>query len=142
MAVSHNEEKEGTKMELREQILAMDDIESEIVEVPQWDNVKIEVRAMTARERAQMFRGAVDEEGEVDMERMYPELVIASCYDPDTGRPVFTSDDREQLLNKSGAALEKLAMSAIHMSGMDKAAEARLGKGSLIPAMSDEATSS
>lgn len=117
-------------MELREQIFAMDDIESEIVEVPQWSNVKIEVRGMTGRERAQMFRGALNEEGEVDFERMYPELVIASCYDSDTGRPVFQSEDREQLLNKSGAALEKLAMVAIRLSGMDKAAEARLGKDS------------
>ena len=85
-------------MTLREAIFSADDIAKEIVEVPEW-GVSVEVRAMTAAERAKLGEGAmVGDKTNVGL--MYALTVIASIYDPETGLPVFTDNDREAILSK------------------------------------------
>lgn len=115
---------------LRDKILAAEDIESEVVPVPQWD-AKIEVRALDGRARARFFTQYINPEtGDMDYERMYPSLLIQTCFDPETGEKVFTDDDHDALNAKSGAALETVAKVALRLSGLGKDAVKEAGKDS------------
>jgi len=104
-------------MLLRDKILAAKDIQDEVVDVPEW-GVKLLVRGLTGRQRARLLQNAVDANGNVDLERIYPELVIYSVYDPETGEQVFKPADRDALADKSGAALERIAQVAMRLSGL------------------------
>jgi hypothetical protein len=45
-------------------------------------------------------------------------------YDPTTGLPIFTEQDREAILSKNGSVIERLATKALGSSGLsDKAVE-------------------
>lgn len=115
---------------LRERILAMQDVDREVVDVPAW-GVKLEVRSMTGRERAVMLEKFMDvSTGEMDVKNLYPSLIIACVFDPDTGEPVFTVNDHDALNEKNAAALEVLASAAMRLSGMSPAAQEQLGKDS------------
>lgn len=105
-------------MSLRDQILACKDIQSEVVEVPQW-GATVEVRGMTGRQRALVLKESVDARGNVDLQKLYPHLVIVSCYDPETGEPVFLAGDFDAVAEKSGAALEVIAQVAMRLSGFN-----------------------
>jgi hypothetical protein len=55
---------------------------------------------------------------------MYAKTVIATVYDPTTGLPIFTEQDREAILSKNGSVIERLATKALGSSGLsDKAVE-------------------
>lgn len=115
-------------LSLRDKILAADDIATEPVEIPEWD-VTLHVKSMTGKARAQMLREAADPEtGEMDYEKLYPQVIAATVVDPDTGEYVFTSSDVDALNLKSGAVLERLASAGMRVSGMTKEAEKELGK--------------
>ena len=107
--------------ELRAKALEADDIEEEIVPVDQWD-IKLLVKGMSGGDRAKFLKRS-SRAGEVDLERFYPELVIATCFDPDApDERVFDPADRDALSAKSGAALELIAAVALRLSGMGQAA--------------------
>lgn len=118
---------------LRERILAADDLDSEVVDIPEWDNVKLELRVMTGTERAHMVERSKhanpDEKG-LDPHKFYPNVLIASCFDPETGARVFTDSDVKALSDKSAAVLERLATRCMELSGLSDAAVKRLGKDS------------
>lgn len=103
--------------ELKKSILEFDDIESEIVPVPQWDNKKIEVRGMTSKERAKLLKASAAT-GDVDMEKWFPDLLIATLHDPETGEKIFERADRAAINAKSGAAVSLLADVAARLSGL------------------------
>jgi hypothetical protein len=111
-------------MNLREKIFSADDITKELVQVPEW-GVAIELRSMTANERAGMTeRASRGNDGKVDIKLMYALTLIATVYDPESGMPLFTEADKEALLSKNGAVVERLATKAMGVSGMaDKAVE-------------------
>lgn len=111
---------------MRDRIKQSSDITSETVDVPQWD-VKLEVRSMKGGERARMLM-AVNTGEKMDFEKFYPEIIIATCYDPDTGERVFEPGDTEWLNDKSSAALEKLARVGMKLSGMGEDAVDEAGK--------------
>lgn len=113
---------------LRNKILQAEDIESEMVEVPQW-GVTVEVRSMDARSRISMTQD-VSEDGSVSMERLYPDMVIQTAHDPETGERIFGADDRDLLLSKSSAALDILATAAMRVSGMSPTSVDEAGKDS------------
>lgn len=104
-------------MSLRDRIIAADDIGRHLVEVPEW-GVEIEVRTLSAGMRTRMLKTAQTAEGEVDLELLYPTVLIATCYDPETDEPVFTSDDIQIIQEKSATAVEALAQKAMEVSGM------------------------
>jgi len=108
-------------MSLREQILEARDIQEELVEVPEW-GVKILVRGLTGRQRAQLLQNAIDVAGRVDLARVLPELVIYCVYDPETKEQVFKPADRDMLLEKSGTVLERIATTAMRLSGLTQEA--------------------
>lgn len=105
-------------MSLRDKILKASDIAQEDVEVPEWD-VTIRVMSPTGRERLRLIQGSMVD-GEVDIEKMTAAVVIATATDPETGEKIFTADDVDALLEKSGKAFERVSAAAMRVSGMNE----------------------
>jgi hypothetical protein len=103
--------------ELRKSILEYDDIERETIEVPQWGNKKVEIRGMTSKERAKLLKNST-RDGSVDMVRWFPDLIIATVYDPESGEKVFEQADRAAINEKSGAAISEISEVAARLSGL------------------------
>lgn len=116
-------------MSLRDRILAAEDIQTRRVVVPQWE-VEVELRTLSALERTRLIKTCTDGEGNVDLEKMYPMLVIAACFDPETGGKVFDVSDFDQIADKSAAAIEFVARNAMELSGMNANAVDAEGKDS------------
>jgi len=114
---------------LRDQIIAADDIGKETVHIDIWD-VDVEVRTMTAAERSKMLNSAMDDSGNIDLEQLYPRILIATVFDPESGEQVFSGDDVSALQNKSAAAVEKVAQKAMALSGLTPEAVDEAGKAS------------
>ena len=125
-------------MSIREQIINADDIEHEIIDIPVW-GVKIEVRSMTGRARTRLIKTATDNDGQLDMETLYPDMVILCAFDPETGEQIFTQDDRDLLLSKSAGPLEQVALAAMRISGMTPDALDAAGKD--LPSTEDDDSS-
>ena len=103
--------------ELRKTVLESDDIEEEIVDVEQW-GVKLLIKGMSGKGRAQFLKRTA-KGNQVDLEKFYPELIIATAFDPDDpDEKVFEPADRDALSSKSGAALEAVSGVALRLSGM------------------------
>ena len=116
-------------MSLRDRILQAKDIQSNLVTVEQW-GVDLDIRTMTAVERSRLVSSCTKADGTVDMEKMYPMLLVASCYDPENGEKVFSSADMEALQEKSAAAIEFVAQKVMEVSGMNPKAVDQEGKDS------------
>lgn len=112
---------------LRDKILGAQDITSETVTVPEWD-VTVEVRGLTGTQRARLLKNGFEANGAVNFERLYPELVIASTFDPESGERIFSEADRDALNDKSGAALERIAQAAMRVSGLNPDANEQAAK--------------
>ncbi len=109
-------------MNLREQILAANDLKEKVVEIPEWGTAVI-VRTLTGSQRAALLQEAVDQRtGKVDFSCLYPDLVILAAYDPQTKEPIFTMADREALAGKAGHIIERIAQEASKLSGLDAGA--------------------
>ena len=114
---------------LREAILSFNDYREELVTVPEWGGVQFLIRGMSGTARAEMLQRAVNPDtGEMEFGSLYPEVIIASALDPFTHEPIFQAGDRGALNSKSGGVLERLARTAMRLSGLDGQAEERLGK--------------
>lgn len=111
----------AAKKSLRDKILSSNDIKSEMVTVSEWD-CDVKMKGLTGKQRARLLQDAVDSNGRMNLEKMYPELIIYSCFDPETDEQLFNIEDREILNTKSGGALEKLAIVAMRLSGLSKSA--------------------
>lgn len=105
--------------ELRKTALNAEDIEKEIVDVPEW-GINVEVRGMAAADRFRLLQTS-SVEGKVNFQRWFPDLVIACVYDPDSGERVFEPADRDALLAKSGKVVGSLAETASRLSGLSDA---------------------
>lgn len=114
-------------MSLRDRILAADDIGKELFNVPLWD-VEVEIRTMTASERSKMLNSAMDKDGNLDLEQLYPRILIATVFDPKSGEKVFDADDVAALQNKSASAVESVAQKAMTLSGLTPDAVDDAGK--------------
>lgn len=119
-----------TKNALRDKILQAQDLRSELLDVPHW-GVKVEIRTLTAKERSSLIGKAMNRQtGDIDYGILYPLLVVACTYDPETGEKVFTEADTDALGGKSGAAMEHIAQKAADLSGLTEEASNALGEGS------------
>lgn len=103
--------------ELRKTILEAADLEVEIVDVPEW-NAKVEIRSLSGKERATLLSRASKADGGVDLVRWFPDLVIATAHDPETGDKIFEQADRDALNAKNGAVVSRLATVAQRLAGM------------------------
>jgi hypothetical protein len=104
--------------ELKKLIFEYDDIPTELVAVPEWGDIKVLVKGMTGKSRANFLKRASDNDGNISYDRFYAELIIATVYHPDTDEAVFEGADRESINAKSGAALETVATVAQRLSGL------------------------
>ena len=114
-------------MSLREKILKANDIQEEIVEVPEW-GVKVLVRGLTGEARAKILSKATDVSGKIDYAKLYASLVILSTFDPDTKEQVFEETDRDEIMKKSATAIERIATVAMRLSGIGKIEEEKIEK--------------
>jgi hypothetical protein len=114
---------------IRDQILAKQDIPSEMVDVPEW-GVKVEVRGMTGAERTRIMDKATQNAGDVNLQFVYPEIVIATAFDPESGEQVFKPGDRDALLAKSATALDRIAAVGMRLSGFTAESADDMGKDS------------
>lgn len=116
-------------MSLRDRILSANDIQSNIVHVEAW-GVDIDIRTITAIERSRLVATCTKEDGNIDMEKMYPLLIIAAVFDPETDTRVFSSDDMMLIQDKSASAVEFVAQKVMESSGMMSKAVDTEGKSS------------
>jgi len=112
---------------LRENILKANDIQEEIVEVPEW-GVKVLVRGLTGEARAKLLSKATDVSRKIDYAQLYASLVILSTFDPDTKEQVFEETDRDELMKKSATAIERITTVAMRLSGVGKIEEEKIEK--------------
>jgi hypothetical protein len=118
------------RLTLAEEILNMDDSESEIVVVPQWKNKKILCKNMTGAERARLAKLVTfDANGVMDNESTSADVVMAGSYDPDNpNEKIFSGSQREFLLNKNSAALELLGGVINRLSGISRDSQKKAEK--------------
>lgn len=113
---------------LAQQILDADDTETVPFDVPEW-NVKLELRSPSGEERSALQRSFVDMDATMaagavqlrDLKVMYPALIVACAYDPDTGERVFEGFDADTfaaLNRKNGAVLERIAQRCLDLVGL------------------------
>jgi len=115
---------------LRDQILNKQDIPSEIVKIKEWDT-EVKVQGMTGAERTRILDLAMQEgDGTMNLQMVYPEIVISTAFDPKTGEQIFTPTDRAALLSKSAVALDRLATVGMRLSGFTQDTADALGKDS------------
>lgn len=114
---------------LRDKILQASDIVTERVHVPEW-GIDVEVKTMTGAERAVIMQTVAEAGGQMDFRNIYPEVVIACTYDPETGERVFSYDDKPHLMAKSGLAIDRIAAVGLRLSGFTKESGDEMGKGS------------
>lgn len=123
-------------MSLRDQILSLNDIPRELVFIKEW-NLEIEVRGMTGAQRTRILDLAMDDKSGINLQLVYPEIVISTSFDPSTGELIFSPEDRDALLSKSANALDKLAQAGMRLSGFTQQASDELGKDSSETAIED-----
>jgi len=114
---------------LRDQILNSNDIPKELVKVKEW-GIEIEVRGMTGAERTRILDIAMGKDQDVNLQMVYPEIVIATSFDAETGEQIFTPADRTALLSKSANALDRLATVGMRLSGFTAETTEAMGKDS------------
>lgn len=118
-------------MSIRDQILNTQDIPKESVTVPEW-GVTLEMRGMTGAERTRIMDLAMDAGGQLNLQSIYPEIVISTCFDAETGEKIFAPEDRDALLSKSANALDRVALVGMRLSGFTQEAADDAGKDSSV----------
>ncbi len=109
---------------LREQILGFDDMQSEIVIVPEWGDMAIKIVAMNGTDRdayeASLVVGA-GKKSRMNMANMRAKLVQKTACDPETGERLFDIADVRALGQKNAAAIDRLFSVAQRLSGISDA---------------------
>lgn len=123
---------------LRATILAAKDIKSELVTVPEWGGVTIEVRGLTAAQQVECSnRSTVIKKGpdgddvtSQDSASLTQFMVLESVFDPETGERVLENTDADALWQKSAIVLNRLAAIVMRLNGMTKQEDAAMEKNS------------
>lgn len=90
----------------------------QLVDVPEW-GVQILCRALSAKSRVEIQLAAYDKESKrADFRKVMDLVVIAGCFNPATGKPVFTESHRAALALADGGAIERLALTILRLSRM------------------------
>jgi len=115
-------------MDLRDKILGIDDLAREVVLVKEW-GVDVGVRSMTGLQRAEVLNIAMMD-GKIVHDKLHPEVLIRTLYDPKTGELLFTEADKPALMKKNASAIEYLVSVAMSVSGLGTKAVEDLEKNS------------
>lgn len=125
-------------MSAREQILAAnDDLKSEVIVVPEWNDVKVIVRELNVAARSAYFRAITDKVETASGYELVPNyegladvhLVIASLYEED-GTKVFGEEHVDALAQRAVTPVGRLADVARRLSGLDQEGPDEAGKAS------------
>ena len=117
------------KILTRQDIVAAQDIETETVDVPEWNGAVI-VRMMSGADRDQFEQSLTtvraDGRREANLTNMRSKLV-AMCLIDEEGRALFGPDEIDDLAKKSAAAIERVFIVAQRLNGLapDDIGEAR-----------------
>ncbi len=122
---------------LRAKALKAKDIKTERLAVPAWD-CEFEIRGLTGAQRSAMVaRATVTTKGEdgddvssVDSKILNPLLIVASCYDPETGERVFEDSDADAIDQKSAEAIDLVTNTILRINGMTKEEKKAIAKNS------------
>lgn len=94
-------------------------LKTETIDVPEWD-AKIGIREMNVEQRLKFGEDAKKWPA-VAMAR----LVIASTFDPETGKPIFEQAHHDAVLAMPGAVIDRIVTEICRISGLgSEAAEA------------------
>jgi|SRR6516164_9868084 len=113
--------------DMRQAIFTVQDIPEQFIDVPEW-KMRILVRGMTAKQRSMVLQNSIGKGGVPDLVKLYPDFVIMSCYHPKTRKLIFKPADRDMLNEKAGGVIERIAMTAARLSGIDQKAQADIKK--------------
>lgn len=105
------------KKSARDRILAHPRGTGEMLEVPEWD-VTVELRSMSIAQKGKLIGD--EEPTAAKMSLMLPEVIVFTCYDPDSGEPIFSADDLEWLQNEPASIIENVAMKGLNVSGVEE----------------------
>ena len=103
----------------RAAILAVPDITTEDVEVPEWGGV-VRVRGLTASQRDKFEADSLQGKGRntsVNLHNLRARLV-ATCLVGESGAPVFAERDIYELGQKSASAIDRIYDVATRLSGI------------------------
>jgi hypothetical protein len=112
---------EKTTSNMAEEILNINDERTEIVTVPEWNNMKILCKNLSGADRA-VLSGMLEVDGKtnkVKTKSTSADIVILGAYNPATNSRIFTQSHKAGLLAKNSAPLERLAVVIQKLSGLD-----------------------
>lgn len=116
--MSKDKQNKNKTVDLRQQILSKDDIRKEKIYIDVWD-CELLIKGLSGEERNEVLSENIDPETrQVNIKKAYPELIIKTTYNPETGKRIFKMSDRSALVKKSGEALEQIAQKAMKLSGI------------------------
>lgn len=105
-----------------EQILAASDLETELIDVPEWGG-KVYVRGLTAAERDRYDRDlvSIDRKGNTSIGRLenIRALLAVRCMVNEDGTRVFKDTQARDLGEKSSVAIGRVWAVATRLSGMN-----------------------
>lgn len=116
------DEAELVDMLTKDQILDAKDLQTEVVEVPEWGG-SVKIRGMTGVERDAFEESLLRGKGKntrVNMQNIRAKLVAHSVVNGD-GERMFSNADVQALGKKSAAALDRIFDVAQELSGITKA---------------------
>lgn len=125
-------------MSLRDKILAAEDLERQVEEIPEW-GVTVEIRGLSGTDRdayeakaIALKRGGTDVE--LRLQNYRSKLLVKCLFDPESGERIFTERDVPELGKRSGVVIDRLFDIARELSGMgDEALEAARGNSGAAP---------
>jgi hypothetical protein len=114
-----------------DQILAADDLQTEWVPIPEWapagspnrDAYGVHVRSLNGRERAAWQQASLMGNGKnqtVNFQQTTVKLVVLAVVDAE-GKRIFTDAQATDLQKKNSAVLERIADTAMKLSGIGDA---------------------
>jgi hypothetical protein len=93
---------------------------SELVDMPEWDDAKVEVRSMSAGVQARLGGG-------VPSQALF-QAIVACCYDPESGERLFVDGDIPWLEGQPPGPIARLGEVCWRLSGTEEKA-VDVGKG-------------
>lgn len=106
---------------IREKIKNAQDIQKEILEIKEWD-CSIEIRTMTAKQRARILDKVMDEKGQINHDLFHGYMIAVCCFDPETNEQIFDAEDADWLMDKSSGPVERIMTAVMKLSGLNKGA--------------------
>ena len=100
------------KILTKEEILAAEDIPTQVVDVPAWGGA-VRVAGMSLGKRNEMMRKIKGKDGEIDPEKASLEAFVTGVVEPK-----FTREDFDALRQKSASAIDDVTKVFLELSGV------------------------